>query len=165
MGFEWIMKKRILIVDDDISIRSSLQKILSDSGYEVSTAQDGDAAEDQFRRVDLLILDLNLPVQDGWDVLGHVNASYPLLPVIVITGMADQLEEQTIPGASAFLEKPIEVSALLRTIERLLSVTPEERLAGASGDSDLWQSASTRTNSAERRTKGSAHALKRFKSH
>lgn len=163
-GFEWIMKKRILIVDDDISIRSSLEKILSDSGYEVSTAADGDSAENEFRKADLLILDLNLPIQDGWDVLGHVNASFPLLPVIVITGMADQLDERTIPGASAFLEKPIEVPALLRTIERLLSVTPEERLAGASGYSDLWPSPSTRANSAERRIKAGAQGLKRFKS-
>jgi two-component system, response regulator, stage 0 sporulation protein F len=160
-GFEWTMKKRILIVDDDISIRSSLQKILSDSGYEVSSAQDGDAARDEFRTADLLILDLNLPIQDGWDVLGHVNAGYPLLPVIVITGLADQLDEQTIPGASAFLEKPIEVSALLRTIGRLLSVPPEKR---SRGDAAVWQLPSTRSNSAERRTKAGAHGLKRFKS-
>jgi DNA-binding NtrC family response regulator len=163
-GFEWTMKKRILIVDDDISIRSSLQKILSDSGYEVSSAQDGDAARDEFRTADLLILDLNLPIQDGWDVLGHVNAGYPLLPVIVITGLADQLDEHTIPGASAFLEKPIEVSALLRTIERLLSVPPEERVAESRGDAAVWQLPSTRSNSAERRTKAGAHGLKRFKS-
>jgi DNA-binding response OmpR family regulator len=155
------MKKRILIVDDDISIRSSLQKILSDSGYEVSSAQDGDAARDEFRTADLLILDLNLPIQDGWDVLGHVNAGYPLLPVIVITGLADQLDEHTIPGASAFLEKPIEVSALLRTIGRLLSVPPEKR---SRGDAAVWQLPSTRSNSAERRTKAGAHGLKRFKS-
>jgi DNA-binding NtrC family response regulator len=158
------MKKRILIVDDDISIRSSLQKILSVSGYDVLSAPDGDSAQDDFRKADLLILDLNLPIQDGWDVLGHVNAGFPLLPVIVITGMADQLDEQTIPGASAFLEKPIEVSALLRTIERLLSVTPEERLAESGDDSELWQLPSTRAKSAERRTKAGAPGLKRFKS-
>jgi DNA-binding NtrC family response regulator len=163
-GFEWNMKKRILIVDDDISIRSSLQKILSDSGYEVSTAPDGDSAQNEFRKADLLILDLNLPIQDGWDVLGHVNSSFPLMPVIVITGMADQLDERTIPGASAFLEKPIEVPALLRTMEHLLSVAPEERLAESSNYSDLWQTPSTRPNSAERRTKAGARGLKRFKS-
>jgi DNA-binding NtrC family response regulator len=163
-GFEWTMKKRILIVDDDISIRSSLQKILSESGYEVSSAPDGDSAEDEFRKSDLLILDLNLPIQDGWDVLGHVNAGFPLLPVIVITGLADQLDEHTIPGASAFLEKPIEVSALLRTVERLLSAPPEKRLVESSGYSELWQLPSTRVASAERRTKAGAHGLKRFKS-
>lgn len=163
-GFDGIMKKRILIVDDDISIRSSLQKILRESGYEVSAAPDGDSAEDEFRKADLLILDLNLPIQDGWDVLGQVNAGYPLLPVIVITGLADQLDEQTIPGASAFLEKPIEVPALLTAIERLLSMTPEERLAESGAGSESRHMPLARAGSADRRIKNGAHGLKKFKS-
>lgn len=133
------MNKRILIIDDDASIRSSLQKILTASGYDLAVAADGDAAETEFGKADLLILDLNLPVQDGWDILGHVNSEHPLLPVIVITGLADQLEERTIPGASAFLEKPIEVPALLETVSRLLSQTPEERLADSQTGSEPWR--------------------------
>jgi DNA-binding NtrC family response regulator len=133
------MKKRILIVDDDQSIRMSLQKILAENGYEVIVAADGDSAQEKFGAADLLILDLYLPIQDGWDILGHVSAGYPLLPVIVVTGLSDQLDEKMIPGASAFLEKPIEVAALLRTIERLLNQTPEERLVNFSRHSEPWQ--------------------------
>jgi two-component system response regulator MprA len=156
------MKKRILIVDDDISIRSSLQKILEESGYELTVAPDGDSAQTEFAKADLLILDLNLPIQDGWDILGQVNSGYPLLPVIVITGLADQLDERTIPGASAFLEKPIEVPALLRTIEFLLNRSLEDRLAESANYPELWPSALPRGGS-ERRPKAGAHGVKRFK--
>jgi DNA-binding NtrC family response regulator len=130
------MKKRILVVDDDNSVRESLQKILAEAGYSVSAAPDGESAEIGFEKADLLILDLNLPIQDGWDVLGRVNADYPLLPVIVITGLADQLDERTIPGASAFLEKPIEVTLLLETVEHLLNQTPKERIEDSSLSSE-----------------------------
>ncbi|MCI0534045.1 MAG: response regulator, partial [Verrucomicrobiales bacterium] len=70
---------------------------------------------------DLLILDLNLPDRDGWDVLDHVNSCYPLLPVIIITGLIDQLDTRIIPGASVLLAKPVEAPALLKIIEELLA--------------------------------------------
>jgi DNA-binding NtrC family response regulator len=158
------MKKRILIVDDDASIRSSLEKILTENGYELAVAADGDSAQDKFKHADLLILDLNLPIQDGWDILGEVNSNYPLLPVIVITGLVDQLDDRTIPGASGFLEKPIEVPALLTAVEHLLGQSPEERLAEAETFSDLWRPPVSRLG-AERRTKGHAQTLKRFRTH
>jgi DNA-binding response OmpR family regulator len=159
------MKKHILIVDDDGSVRSSLQKILADGGYDVTTVAEGESAQDKFAKADLLILDLNLPTQDGWDILGHVNSGYPLLPVIVITGLADQLDERTIPGASAFLEKPIEVPALLKTIEFLLSRTPEQRLVEASKFSEVWQAPFAHVGSTDRRSKTVSNGLKKFRSH
>ena len=158
------MKKRILIIDDDASIRSSLEKILTENGYQLTVAADGDSAQSEFAQADLLILDLNLPIQDGWDILGQVSAGYPLLPVIVITGLADQLDDRTIPGASAFLEKPIEVPALLQTMERLLNQTTEERVATSKRFSELWQPSASRL-AGQRRAKAGAQALKRFKAH
>lgn len=157
------MKKRILVVDDDSSIRSSLQKILEESGYDLTVVPDGESAQAEFAKANLLILDLNLPIQDGWDILGQVNAGYPLLPVIVITGLADQLDERMIPGASAFLEKPIEVPALLRTIELLLNRPPEDRLAESANHPELWPSALGRGGSVERRPRAGPHGIKRFK--
>lgn len=154
------MKKRILIVDDDSSVRSSLQKILEGAGYDVASAPDGESAEGSFGKSDLLILDLNLPIQDGWDVLGRVNADYPLLPVIVITGLADQLDERTIPGASAFLEKPVEVPALLLAIERLLSQTADQRLQAAGRSPGQWQFSMAGAGHSERRPK---NGIRRFR--
>jgi len=156
------MKKRILIIDDDASIRSSLEKILTENGYDLAVAANGEDAQAEFAQADLLILDLNLPIQDGWDILGDVSSGYPLLPVIVITGLADQLDERTIPGASAFLEKPIEVPTLLQTMEHLLNRTPEERAAESRGNSDLWHPSASRFGS-QRRAKSTAQTLKRFK--
>ncbi|HXT10910.1 MAG TPA: response regulator [Candidatus Angelobacter sp.] len=157
------MKKHILVVDDDSSIRQSLQKILKAAGYDVTTAPDGASAEDLFGKADLLVLDLNLPIQDGWDVLGHVNAEHPLLPVIVVTGLADQLDEQTIPGASAFLEKPIEVPSLLKTIESLVNQTHEERVKEFDRRSEPWQPPLTYAGHIEHKKKGRA-GFRRFRS-
>jgi DNA-binding response OmpR family regulator len=136
------MKKHVLVVDDDIAIRTSLQKILADAGYAVTAVGDGGSAEGIFEKADLLILDLNLPIQDGWDILGHVNADHPMLPVIVITGLADQLDERAIPGAAAFLEKPIDVAPLLAAIECLLNKPVEERGKSLPEGTDFWQACS-----------------------
>jgi DNA-binding NtrC family response regulator len=156
------MKKRILIIDDDASIRSSLEKILVENGYQLTAMADGESAQSEFAQANLLILDLNLPLQDGWDILGQVNSGYPLLPVIVITGLADQLDERTIPGASAFLEKPIEVPTLLQTVDRLLNQTPEEKLAESETYSEFWQPSATRL-AGERRPRRGAQSFKPFK--
>jgi len=133
------MKKHILIVDDDRSIRASLEKILSAAGYQVTVAADGESAKAEFAEADLLVLDLNLPGDDGWDILDFLSGKHPLLPVIVISGLADQLEERAIPGASAFLEKPVEVPLLLATIERLLKQTPEERAQELNRTTEHWE--------------------------
>ena len=148
------MKKHILVVDDDESIRSSLRKILTGSGFDVTVAESGESAGSAFGSADLLILDLNLPIQDGWDVLGFVNSEYPLLPVIVITGLADQLDERTIPGASAFLEKPIEVPLLLLTVEKVLSQTPEARMAEHDRLPGQWALPASRRHSEPRQKIG-----------
>lgn len=136
------MKKRLLVVDDDASVRESLRKVLEDSGYEVVLAADAEEAEGRFeaQEFELLVLDLNLPGRDGWDVLDYVSSCAPLLPVIVITGLVDQLATRIIPGVSALLTKPVEVPVMLKTIEDLLAATGEERLCWSGGYSEAVQS-------------------------
>ncbi len=126
------MKKSVMVVDDDRSVRESLKKVLEDAGCEVSLAADAAEAENAFKTTDfaLLLLDLNLPGKDGWDVLGNVNANYPMVAVVMITGMYDQLNTTIIPGIRALLRKPIEVPLLLSIIEPILAESPEERLSG-----------------------------------
>ena len=125
------MKTRLMVVDDDASVRESLTKVLEDAGYDVVLASDAEEAEARFdaQKISLLVLDLNLPGRDGWDVLEHVNSCAPLLPVILITGLADQLATRSIPGASALLEKPVDAPVMLKTIERLLATMVEDRLS------------------------------------
>ena len=85
------MKKSVMVVDDDRSVRESLKKVLEEAGCEVSLAADAAEAENAFKTTEftLLLLDLNLPGKDGWDVLGNVNANYPMVAVVMITGMYD----------------------------------------------------------------------------
>src|ERR1044072_3726189 len=136
------MKKRLLIVDDDLAIRESLKKILEDTGYGVSLAIDGEDAELKLRDevFDLVILDVNLPKRDGWDVLDFLSLANPLLPVIMITGLMDQMATTIIPGVSALVGKPVEVPMLLKKIEYVLNQTTEERFRQTQGlpDLDPW---------------------------
>jgi DNA-binding NtrC family response regulator len=122
------MNDRILIADDDSAVRESLKKVLEGAGYKVLCAVDGDDAERKFTSepIDLLLLDLNLPKQNGWNVFGFVSSQNPLLPVVIITGQSTWSDSDLAPGVSAFLEKPIDVPVLLRVIENLL-VEPFER--------------------------------------
>jgi DNA-binding response OmpR family regulator len=135
------MKKRLLVVDDDVAIRESLKKILEGAGYDVLLAIDGEEAELKLRdeKFDLVILDVNLPKRDGWDVLEFLSLTSPLLPVIMITGLMDQMATTIIPGVSALLGKPVEVPMMLKKIENLLNHPLEQlRPSQTMPDIDPW---------------------------
>jgi DNA-binding response OmpR family regulator len=78
---------KVLVVDDDKSVRDSISTVLNDAGYEVVLAADGQEALAQFasHQVDLLLLDLGLPVRNGWDTFEHISNVNPLVPIIIIT--------------------------------------------------------------------------------
>src|SRR5258706_11223616 len=101
------MAKRILLVDDDRSIRESLDKILRAENYDVVLAENGrESIEKHGReRIDLLLLDLNMPVTNGWVTLGWLAAVNPLLPVIIITGRPNQRALAETAGAEDPLQK------------------------------------------------------------
>ncbi len=124
------VKKRVLVVDDDESVRKSIRKVLKQAGYEVMTAVDGEEATARFvpEQIDLVLLDLNLPIRSGWDVFERLTTRYPVIPVIIITGMPNQYQTALAAGVGALLEKPIEVPVLLETIEQLLKEPAEARL-------------------------------------
>jgi CheY-like chemotaxis protein len=136
------MRKRLLVVDDDSSVRESLKKVLEETGYEVILASDGGEAAGRLKetQLDLLILDLNMPRRDGWDVLEDASVICPLVPVIIITGNIDQLDSLSIPGVAILLEKPIEVPILLETIADMIAQGAEERLRTiqSSLEADSW---------------------------
>jgi DNA-binding NtrC family response regulator len=132
------MKKTVLVVDDDSSVRDSMKKVLESADFEVLLAGDGQEAVEQARpgHVDLLLLDIGLPIRNGWDAFAQITAANPCLPIIIITGHSDQYPAASAAGASAFMEKPLDANQLLATIKRLLAEPKEERLlrlAGRSG--------------------------------
>jgi len=82
------MSKRVLIVDDEESIRSSLDRLLSYEKYKTFLAGDGKEALDTVsnERVDIVLLDIKMPGMDGLEVLAKLKEMNPELPVIIISG-------------------------------------------------------------------------------
>ncbi|HLH52356.1 MAG TPA: response regulator [Verrucomicrobiae bacterium] len=138
------MRRTIMVLDDDEHIRQSLQKLLKAEGYDVVLTAEGTGALDELVRnkVDLLLLDLNLPNESGWDIFERVTSSNPLLPIIIITGKAKQKEVAVAAGVGALMQKPLDIPLLLRTISELL-VEPAEmrlkRLIGAEHSTRCFQ--------------------------
>ena len=131
------MTKRILLVDDDRSIRESLSKILRAENYEVVLGENGqEAIEKQgAEHIDLLILDLNPDasgVRNAWATLERLVGVNPLLPVVIITARSNQRALAETAGADALMEKPLDVPLLLQTIRELLTESMESRAQRAS---------------------------------
>jgi DNA-binding response OmpR family regulator len=123
------MSTKILVVDDEQTIRESLAKMLRAEGYEIVLAENGQEAIEKLvqESFNLLLLDLGLPVKDGWDIVIWVAQVNPLLPVIIITGRWNQRELAEKMGADALLEKPLDVPCLLQTIRELTNESMEQR--------------------------------------
>jgi len=130
-GCQWTkpMSKKILVVDDESSIREALSKVLQAEGYEVATADNGQQAIEKFRseRIDLVLLDLGLPVKDGRDTMIWLGEVDPLLPIIIITGRSNQRELAEKMGADALMDKPLDVPRLLQTVRALTDAPMECR--------------------------------------
>ncbi len=121
------IKPRVLIVDDEPNIRSFLAMVLEDEGYSVETASDGSEALDKVRRCrpDAVVLDLLMPVMDGW---GFLTARRTLsaecrCPVLVMSAVGGWSMAREL-GASGFLAKPFDVDVLLDTVRRLTQAVP-----------------------------------------
>lgn len=138
---------RILLADDDASVRGSLSDVLVSEGYVVIPANDGQqalelAASDQ---IDLVLLDLNMPVKNGWDTFEQLSRHHPLLPVIIVTARPNQLFTAVGAGVGALMEKPMDITVLLRTVKRLLAESADTRLARIAGQETDFHYSAART--------------------
>jgi CheY-like chemotaxis protein len=114
---------RVLVIDDDEVIRGFLCEALEDDGYDVRAAADGREALGLLRawRPDLILLDLMMPVMDGW-AFREAQRGEPSLadiPVIVLSAVRDLSARATALGAAALVAKPFDLDALLHTIDRV----------------------------------------------
>jgi two-component system, NtrC family, nitrogen regulation response regulator NtrX len=117
---------RILVVDDEADIRSLLEEILSEEGYEVASA--ANAAQARAKRVaeapDLVLLDIWMPDADGISLLREWSKAESVKPCPVVMmsghGTVETAVEATRLGAFDFIEKPVSLAKLLRTVERAL---------------------------------------------
>ena len=116
---------RILIVDDDVSIRSLLRLTFPADGYHIVEAGDGDEALAlvEVREPDVVLLDWNMPGRSGADVLTELQRSHPTVPVIVLTADTQAKPRQLANslGARSFLTKPFSPAELLSTVEDLVA--------------------------------------------
>lgn len=115
---------KILVVDDEKSIRNSLRGVLEDEGYEVKEADSGESALELIKRerFDIIFLDVWLPGIDGIDVLMKLKEREDSAPVIMISGHAniETAVKATKIGAYDFLEKPLSSERVLLTIKNAL---------------------------------------------
>jgi two-component system nitrogen regulation response regulator NtrX len=121
----------ILVVDDDPAIRQILVRLLSEENYQALTAANGveALALADTAKLDLVLLDLNMPVKDGWETFEQLIAQDPLRPVILITAHPNQFFPALASGAGALLEKPLDFTQLFQTIRALLKEREQLRRA------------------------------------
>jgi len=119
--------QRILVVEDDLDLRTALAEVLSDEGYRVEGASHGAEALSLLRgerdKTSLILLDLTMPVMNGWEFRSEQQSDPELskIPVVVLSA-GEHLAEQLGPlGIRDYVRKPIELTLLLSTIRRYFS--------------------------------------------
>lgn len=122
---------KILIVDDEPSLRHTLARILQRAGFEVTTAESGEQALTFLaaNEFDLLYLDIRMPVLSGLDVLDRVHAGHPNTPVVLFTAQPDlsSAVEALRRGASDYLLKPLKPETIIEKTRAMLQVRQKER--------------------------------------
>src|SRR5437879_5725122 len=125
-GAHGLPARKVLLVDDEDSLRKVIRELLERDGYVVAEARDGAQALDQIDRVgpDIIVLDLNMPGLDGYGVLSHLRSRPATadIPVIVLTAKGDEDNEVRVfeLGADDFLTKPFRARALSARLEAVL---------------------------------------------
>ena len=126
LGPEESRPARILVVDDEESIRDLLRLVLTGQGYSVVTASGGEEAIEylEAQPFDLVITDLVMPTVNGVEVLRAAKRIDPTYPVIVITGYpsVETVTELVRLGAGDYLTKPFNVDVVIVTVAKLLEM-------------------------------------------
>ena len=119
-------RQRVLVVDDEASIRDLLSKTLALAEYDVDTAPDGTTALDRMRAFsyDLLIADLKMPGMDGLTLIRQAKRIKADLPIIIITGFSTEASaiEAVNLGVAGYLTKPFRVPQVLAAASKALGV-------------------------------------------
>jgi CheY-like chemotaxis protein len=110
----------VLVVDDDPAIRSAVRDVLESAGIAVETAANGADALEKVgrRRPRLVLLDMRMPVLDGWGFASALQERGVTLPVVVMTAASDASRWAAEIGAIGVVAKPFGVAELVRTVRR-----------------------------------------------
>jgi len=128
---------RIVVVDDDARIRDLLRRYLSQEGFEVLLAEDGKALSRHLSResIDLIVLDLMLPGEDGLSICRRLRNSNDLTPIIMLTAKVEDVDRIVglEVGADDYLPKPFNPRELLARVNAVLRRRPSLEAPGAPG--------------------------------
>jgi CheY-like chemotaxis protein len=121
-------RKTILVVDDELGILEVLEAILSDAGFKVISAMNGQEAMALLQEEvpDLVIVDFMMPLLDGAGVIKAMRADGRLgrVPVLLASALPEQTISERCTGYDAFLRKPYKTEKLMEEISRLLKLPP-----------------------------------------
>jgi CheY-like chemotaxis protein len=133
-------KARILVVDDELSIRTSLSLLLGEIGYSVSTAEDGFSALASLRNEipNILISDLYMPGMTGFELTSVVRRRFPAVRIIAMSGAYRSDEVPHGIAADAFFQKSSNIGSLLTTLQSLDCEDGEQRNRASLADVPLW---------------------------
>jgi len=124
-------KYKILLVDDDETIRSTMKAILEDEGYSVDSASNGKEAiqKTQEQSYNLALLDIRLPDMEGVELLKLMKEPMPRMRKIMVTGFPSlqNAVEAVNKNADAYLIKPVDVDKLLATVKEQLEKQEEDK--------------------------------------
>jgi len=124
------MSKKILIVDDEVDIASSIQYVLRQEGFVTTLAHDGLKAMEliELEKPDLIILDLMMPGLDGYEVCRRVRSTDPKTPILMLTARTSEID--TVVGlelgANDYIAKPVRLRELVARVKANLRLTPGE---------------------------------------
>lgn len=148
-----VKRGKILVVDDESSIRRTLEGVFRDEGFETIHSEDGESALTILadERPVLVVLDIWMPGMDGIETLRRIKQLYPDLPVIMISGHATiaTAVSATRLGASDFVEKPFDLDRLMQTVTRAVAQNsdsvPQEEVERKESESALIVGTRTET--------------------
>jgi CheY-like chemotaxis protein len=115
--------RSVLVVDDDANLRQVMEYVLSDAGYRVRTATNGRTALAEVARElpGVILLDMRMPVMDGWEFARLFREQYDhVAPIVVVTAAEEAARRAADIGADAHLNKPFDIDALLALVARFL---------------------------------------------
>ena len=119
------MRNHILVVDDDASVREVIAAVLEDEGFGVVTATNGREALDRIaeRRPDVVLLDLQMPIMSGWEVLQELRAAQCEVPIVFMSAGYRVKTEAERHHADGYIAKPFDLNQLIRVVERFTATS------------------------------------------
>jgi CheY-like chemotaxis protein len=124
------MARKVLVIDDTAVIREFLEEVLSDSGFEVDSAENGQIGYEMALKSDYAIIfsDVHMPMMNGLEMVRKIRKIKPDTPIIITDSYPDKLaEEATRAGATSCLAKPFSLQELRQTIHRIIADETEHQ--------------------------------------